>query len=212
MYLSRLKLNPSLRNTKEILINPYTLHQAVYRAFPDKLDDGPGRVLYRVDENKRINFVRLIVQSEKEPDWPKADFITNCLLEPAEHKVFAPRFEVGQTLRFRVRANPSVKKQAEGKKNGYRLGILREDDQFRWLGLKAESGGFTLVSCETVPEGVIQDERGKKDKDKLRHFAVRFEGILRITDDELFRTAIVNGIGAAKGFGFGLLSVAPLRG
>ncbi len=211
MYLSQLKLNPSFRRTREIMINPYMLHQAVYRAFPDKADGGPGRVLYRIDENKNCNAIYLLVQSDKEPHWQKVDFILDCLSEPVEQKVLAPSFKVGQTLCFRVRANPSVKKQEEGKKNGRRLGLLNEEDQLKWLKQKGESGGFALISCDTVPEGVIQNERGNQDKEKLRHFAVRFDGMLRVTDAELFLKALEDGIGPAKGFGFGLLSLAPIK-
>jgi hypothetical protein len=39
MYLSRLKLKTELRATRELRINPYLLHQGIYRAFPDR-DDG----------------------------------------------------------------------------------------------------------------------------------------------------------------------------
>ncbi len=210
MYLSRLKLNPAGRSTRELLINPYRLHQAVYRAFPGVDDGGPGRVLYRTDENKRNNAIHLIVQSEKEPDWPKADFITDCLLEPAEYRAYTPHFQAMQTLYFRMRANPSVKKQAEGKENGYRLGLLREEDQLKWLQRKAETGGFDLLDYRAIPEGVVQVDTGKHIG-KLGHYAVRFEGKLRIVTPELFATTVKEGIGSAKGFGFGLLSLAPVK-
>ncbi len=211
MYLSRLKLNPSVRKTREMLINPYTLHQAVYRAFPDKADGGPGRVIYRIDETQRSGAVSLLVQSEKEPDWYRADYLGECLLEKAECKPVSPTVVKGQRLYFRLRANPSVKKQAEGKKNGYRMGLLREEDQLRWLHRKAEQSGFTLVTCQAVPEGIICDERGQADGGKLRHYAVLFEGVLKVVNPDIFTITLRNGIGSAKGFGFGLLSVAPVR-
>jgi CRISPR system Cascade subunit CasE len=37
---------------------------------------------------------------------------------------------------------------------------------------------------------------------------VRYEGILQVTDCARFLAALAAGIGPAKGFGFGLLSVA----
>ena len=212
MYLSLLKLNPSLRKTREMLINPYTLHQAVYRAFPEKSEGGPGRVLYRIDQNRRTGVVSLLVQSEKEPAWDKTDYLGECLLEKAECKPFSPTIAAGQHLYFRLRANPSVKKQAEGKKNGYRIGLLREEDQLRWLHKKAEESGFTVVTCQSMPEGIIHDERGQVDKGKLRHYAVCFEGMLKVENPDIFVATLNNGIGSAKGFGFGLLSIAPVRG
>jgi CRISPR system Cascade subunit CasE len=45
----------------------------------------------------------------------------------------------------------------------------------------------------------------------LRFGAVLFEGRLEVTDRELFLTALREGIGSGKAFGFGLLSVAGGR-
>ena len=42
----------------------------------------------------------------------------------------------------------------------------------------------------------------------ITHFAVKFEGELVVTDPTRFAETLKNGIGSAKGFGFGLLSVA----
>ena len=42
-----------------------------------------------------------------------------------------------------------------------------------------------------------------------RFFAMRFDGLLGVTDPVQFLEALRAGIGSAKGFGFGLLSLAP---
>jgi len=209
MYLSHLKLETRLRTTRELRLNPYLLHQAVYRAFPDAEAGGSGRILYRLDIDRQ-GTASLLVQSEKEPDWNKAKLLQDCLLEPVAYKPVAFSFKEGQTLYFRLRANPSVKKQKEDKRNGYRLGLLREEDQIKWLRHKAESGGFALVTCRVIPEGIVHDEKGKNG-DKLKHYAVCFEGVLKVLSPQLFGKTIKSGIGPAKGFGFGLLSLAPLR-
>jgi len=211
MYLSLLKLDPSPRKVREMMINPYTLHQTVYRALPDKTDGGPGRALYRIDQNRHTGAISLLVQSEKKPDWPKVDYLSECLSGEVKTKPYAPEVENGQRLYYLLRANPSVKKQVEGKKNGCRLGLLREEDQLRWLQQKAEKNGFTIITCRTVPEGIIKNERGQADGNKLRHYAVRFEGILEVADPDVFTVALQCGIGPAKGFGFGLLSIAPVK-
>jgi len=208
MYLSLLKLNPAVRKTRELLVSPYQLHQAIYHAFPE---EGAGRVLYRIDENQRLGTISLLVQSEIAPDWQKAEYLNLCLIDKAEFHHFTPDLTNGRTLFFRLRANPSVKKQEEGKKNGYRVGIIQEKDQLGWLSRKAESGGFSIVSSRIIPEGVAHDDKGGADKDKLRHFAVCFEGVLTVTDETIFTGTVENGIGSAKGFGFGLLSLAPLK-
>lgn len=47
-------------------------------------------------------------------------------------------------------------------------------------------------------------------KRELPLFGVRFDGVLRVTDVEVLLDALRGGIGPAKAFGFGLLSLAPL--
>ncbi|MGI6156807.1 MAG: type I-E CRISPR-associated protein Cas6/Cse3/CasE, partial [Enterococcus lemanii] len=44
---------------------------------------------------------------------------------------------------------------------------------------------------------------------RLSHLAVRYDGLLRVRSSEVFGEALAAGIGSAKGFGFGLLSLAP---
>jgi CRISPR system Cascade subunit CasE len=46
----------------------------------------------------------------------------------------------------------------------------------------------------------------------MRFVSAQFDGILQVVDVDKMHAAIANGIGSAKGFGFGLLSLAPVRG
>jgi CRISPR system Cascade subunit CasE len=43
---------------------------------------------------------------------------------------------------------------------------------------------------------------------KMTHLAVQFDGVLEVTDPAKFLETVRQGIGSAKGFGFGLLSLA----
>jgi CRISPR system Cascade subunit CasE len=45
---------------------------------------------------------------------------------------------------------------------------------------------------------------------KITHFGVRFDGLLRVEDPERLKIGLSSGIGSAKGFGFGLLSLARI--
>jgi CRISPR system Cascade subunit CasE len=146
------------------------------------------------------------VQSENEPDWTALDGAGNFLLEPPQWKIYDLVVAVGQALYFRLRANPTIKR------DGKRLGILREDDQIEWLHRKAKEGGFEILSLTVVPEGIAHDkmtDRSDSPHD-LSLFSVRFEGVLKVTDPDIFRQTLEHGIGSAKGLGFGLLSIAPL--
>ena len=177
--------------------------------------------------------------SNTEPDWDYAfhnapEFLcARPLVRP-----FNPQYAAGQHLRFRLRANPTKKVAAPhaaerlakpGKREGYtkngrRLALLREDEQIAWLLHKGETGGFRIPGewvaadddrrvpnfrVDVIPEGWVRC--GKDGYADGRFFAVRFEGVLHVTDPNEFLRTVADGLGAAKGFGFGLLSVAPCR-
>lgn len=207
MYLSKLVLNPRSRDVRHDLASPYNLHRTILRAFPDEDEGGPGRVLFRVEELRRTGEIVALVQSHEKPDWSRLDDLPGYLMPSngtpnPQTKEFRPGFKEGQVLAFRLLANPTVKR------DGKRLGLVREEDQVAWLQRKAEMGGFEALSAATVPRGFVKDRKGK-DGPELTFLGVRFDGILRVTEPEAFLRAVENGIGSAKGLGFGMLSVAP---
>jgi CRISPR system Cascade subunit CasE len=211
MYLSRLILNPRCRRVRRELQEPYELHRTVMSAFPDG-DEGSGRVLYRVDTFRRRPEPVLLVQSGKEPNWEEQraewpdDFLAEARLgeNPLDSKRWEPAFSSGQMLHFRLRANATVKR------DGRRLGLLSEGEQMAWLARKAKAGGFRPLSAIMVPEGFVQARKRQPPEARpLTWYAVRFEGTLQVIDPAEFLIALSRGVGSAKGFGFGLLSVAP---
>ena len=77
---------------------------------------------------------------------------------------------------------------------------------------KGDAGGFGVVSCHVVPEGIIHAAKpAGGDKHKLSHLSVRFDGVLQVTAPDDLAGALESGIGPAKAFGFGLLSLAASR-
>jgi len=75
-------------------------------------------------------------------------------------------------------------------------------------GQPAASAGFIIDKDATVVQpGYVYFNKGGKDQGR-RLYSVRYDGILTVTDPEAFRLTQVRGIGPAKGFGCGLLSVA----
>jgi CRISPR system Cascade subunit CasE len=143
----------------------------------------------------------------------------------------------GQVLSFCLRANPTkrIAKVAKGYSElmGKRVGLLREEEQIAWLIRKGPErkkgipGGFEILMNEVedrngkikqIPRVNVRLEgkqKGFKKEEGCRHetthLAVRFDGLLRITETNAFRETLAKGIGSGKAFGFGLLSVAPRR-
>jgi CRISPR system Cascade subunit CasE len=231
MHLSRLVLNNRDRQARRDLLMPYELHRTLWRAFPDH---DPGRILFRVDSDPRGARPTVLVQSEFAPDWRSLrDGKPGYLLEPPESKQFNPVFAPGQRLCFRLRANPTKKvgtsskedRLAGKKANGQRIALLREEEQVAWLLGKGEQGGFRIPGewladgnerqvpnfrMDIIPEDWVRC--GKEGHSDGRFYAVRFEGLMEVTDPDALARTLADGIGSAKGFGFGLLSLARAEG
>lgn len=219
LYLSRLLLNPSDARVRRDLGNIYELHRTVMSGFPETMPAGE-RPLFRLEED-RDERPLLLVQSRTEPRWdglpagylmPASPF--DPLANPAV-KPIAPAFRPEQWLRFRLRANPTKKESREGRRQGRRVAIVREEAQLAWLGRKAEAGGFRFrLNDVRVNDAGREFGWTRKGPDLDRGHAlelhiVQFEGILQVTDPDRFAATLNAGIGSAKGFGCGLLSLAP---
>ncbi len=207
MYLSRLTLNTRSRQAMSEITRPYQLHRTLMRAFPDADNGGPGRVLFRLDTPEDNECLWLLVQSEKKPAWGHHEALRDYLQAPPECKEYTPSFTPDQTLHFRLRANPTMRVKQSGK----RQGVLGEERQLDWLKRKGLAGGFELLSVTVIDEDFKRETTPSKGYSKLTLLSVRYEGVLRVRDPERFGAALATGIGNAKGFGFGLLSVARLR-
>jgi CRISPR system Cascade subunit CasE len=226
MYLSRIFLNPRSRQVRSELANPYELHRTVMHAFAGRTDEN-DRVLFRLEIHPRSGILTLLIQSPLEPDWaflavpeknyllPLADCPPGVEANPAV-KTFNLGLQIGQNLMFRLRANPSVKKtvREEGMdERKTRYGLLREEDQLKWLERKLEVSGARLVSVRASNDTKVKGERRQADeRQELSFLSVQFDGILQVKDPAALNTALQAGIGSGKGLGFGLLSLAPARG
>ncbi|MBM4029186.1 MAG: type I-E CRISPR-associated protein Cas6/Cse3/CasE [Planctomycetes bacterium] len=196
-------------------------------------------ILFRADVDEPRGRVTVYVQSHVQPDWSFLDTVSDYLgtdVDPPNPackdivKTYA-RLRSGQVLSFRLRANPTkrIGKSAKGDEvlKGKRVGLVREEEQIQWLTRKGKGCGFEILMKQVEKENgethqiprvkVCREgkQRGRKREDGRSHemtqLAVCFDGLLRITNADAFREALASGIGPAKAFGFGLLSIAPVR-
>jgi len=206
MYLSRLTLNPS-RLALLWISNPYRVHQRLRMA----ADDDP-HLLFRIEKNLQ-DVYQILLQSQQEPDWKKAFDDFAVLSQPPECKPFAPCLENGSAYRFRLMANPTIKRAVEkdGKTKKTRLGLLTEQAQIKWLERKVGLAGSKLTAIRAIPCGLQRSRKNPaKDEALQTHLAVLFDGIVLVEDADMLLKALEAGIGSGKGYGFGLLSLAPL--
>lgn len=196
MYLSRIVLNNS-RVAQNWSSNPYRVHQRLLLAF-----DQEPRLLFRLEEEDERR--QILVQSHCEPDWASAFSDLAVLQREVEWKAFHLRLSLGGMYSFRLMANPTVKR------DGSRLGLLREEEQQAWLTRKlAEVGATLLTGCTRASRMQRSDKGPAKNNATQTHLAVLFEGVLRVEDPQRLVEAVERGVGAAKAYGFGLLSLKP---
>lgn len=221
IYLSRLFLNPRSRRVQSEAARPYELHRSIMRAFPNDLAPGDERVLFRLEEDA-AGRLALLVQSRGMPDWSWLEETEGYLLpEGGPNPAVKPvnlNLREDQLLTFRLLANPTVKSKlldpdSPDGARPVRHGLYRDEEQSAWLGRKAGQAGFAVVSATASKQAqAVSDiyRRGPAPSGhKVTLFAVRFDGILRVTDPDLLIAAVEHGIGSGKGLGFGLLSLAP---
>ena len=117
---------------------------------------------------------------------------------------------------FDLYANPtkSVKKpNGNGgyTKNGRRLTLMDESAQREWILKKGKIHGFQPAQEIPLQIGKPVNHPFNRNGKKGLHIGVRFQGALHVTNRSAFKKAFQEGIGTAKGFGFGLLMIKPSR-
>lgn len=230
MYLSRVVLDPRRREVRRLLADCQQMHAFVMRAFADDLGAGARSrlgVLYRV-EPVRGGAVEVLVQSRVAPDWSFLD--PKLLAEPVRGDAVATKsvgrlyagIGVGDVLAFRLRANPTRKIDTRSgpageRRTGQRVELRDEEALIEWLRRKGREGGFEIIEGSRGAPGLLVRREpkvtglrpGGEGGTRLTFAPVVFEGVLQITDAARFQSTLASGVGPAKAYGFGLLSVAP---
>jgi len=197
---------------------PYELHQRLWRAFD--ADERP--FLHRADRAAHsARQLVVLVQSTTKADWSRV----GDKLESAENKEVDIRLAEGEVFRFFLRANPTIARKGRNEPKfagiegdafrtarGRRVAIWSEEDRLAWLCRKGETHGFSLLGpSREAPAVRISNARvtsWTRKGNAARHDGVDFEGLMRVEDPAKLGEAIRGGIGSAKAFGFGLLSLA----
>lgn len=205
MYLSQLILNPHSRHVQRDLTDRYELHRTLMIAFAEQLLDDE-RMLYRVEEDRHREHIALLVQSLERPNWDNSNRIMSqgYLRQPPRCRPIDLPPAATRTM-FRLHANPTIKSE------GRRHAIYGDERQANWLARQGERHGFSisLPHLRIVPLKQFHGQLGRGSR-RQTWVGVQFDGELTVTDAALFTEALRTGIGSAKSFGFGLLSI-PYR-
>jgi CRISPR system Cascade subunit CasE len=195
-------------------------HQLVWDVFADD-PDRRRDFLWR-----EVGVGELMALSSRPP-------LPGTALFAVESRPFAPVLQVGDALRFTLRANAttgSPGSKADGRRGArfdvamaalhavptgaraeVRDGVAAEAG-VAWLRRQGERAGFALPeNDELIVSGyrVVRIRRGGDSRGSAATFGVfDFEGVLAVTDPGSFLAAVARGFGRAKAFGFGLMLIA----
>ncbi|MBN9612685.1 MAG: type I-E CRISPR-associated protein Cas6/Cse3/CasE [Actinobacteria bacterium] len=233
MYLTRFQINPHRRDAAKLLASPQVMHAAVLAGFPNEIRSDAGRVLWRVDRAGVKHL--LIISSPTKPDlthlveqagWPAVE----GGWETRDFRPLLDRFDGGQQWGFRLTGNPTHALAPQpGERRGRIVAHRTVEHQIGWLAAQSNRHGFSLVEqqiqrldAESGQPRLITASTARLSRSEIVRFArggqtvtlrvAEFDGLLEITDPDRFRGALSHGIGSARAYGCGLLTVAPVAG
>ncbi|KAB8169842.1 type I-E CRISPR-associated protein Cas6/Cse3/CasE [Streptomyces sp. 3MP-14] len=238
MYLTRFRLNTGRPGARRLLASPHQMHGAVNMAFPDPQPrDGQGpRVLWRVDSEHPAD-TKLYIVSPERPDlthlkeqagWPTLEAPGWSTFLYGE---FLNDLREGDIWGFRLTANPvhHIRRPEDSadiptKRTAHRTAR----HQTGWLMKQRERAGFDIVrrpperranEHDDGLELIVRDHQPlrfhrsdeRQRGTEVRFTRVTFDGRLRITDLAKFRRTLTHGLGKAKAYGCGLITLAPVE-
>ena len=226
MFLTKIDLAPERRLARKYLGSPQAMHAVVMSVTGGHDGNGPGRVLWRVDRGVTT---ALYVLSPLEPDCSQlvAEAGTACTqARTLDYSPFLASLDTGQLWAFRLAANPSYSASRGPGVRGQRYGHVTVEQQRQWFIDRVPRFGFELLPVdyadgEGTDEAVLVAYRerpvfnrrrpGGEGCDRVTINRTVYEGVLRVTDPEPLRRALIAGIGRSKAYGCGLMTLARVR-
>lgn len=214
--LTRVLINPQRRQARKLLTNPQAMHAAVRATFPPDIEQEDARVLWRVDHRGHEHV--LYVVGPERPDATglveQAGWATRPA-QTAEYTRFLAALKKGQRWHFELVANPVMSKAGERGTRGKVVPHVTPEQQLDWLIKKSVNAGFSVAGSgedgEGLPTARVVERANLRFRRRDRTVTVRtarFDGVLEVTDADALRSTLVHGLGKAKAYGCGLLTLA----
>ncbi|WP_411092756.1 type I-E CRISPR-associated protein Cas6/Cse3/CasE [Streptomyces sp. 049-1] len=205
--LARIRLNPHSRAVQRDLRNATDMHRTLMRLVPDGLGDSPRQaagLLYRLDVTDTFNTL-LVQAATLDPTRLPEDY------GHTDVKDLTPVFNAlqkGLAVRYRIVVNPVKIERLPLENKGQRGKriALTGPDADQWWERRAHEAGLHLATALPTPVAAVH---GRGDNAvAVRHHLLRYDGIATVTDPDALAEAVLVGIGRAKSYGAGLLSLA----
>lgn len=214
MYISRVEIDKTKKSISQKLTHLGSYHAWVEESFPKEFElKIRTRKLWRID--KIDNKEYLIIVSEEKPDLKALEkFGVKGSAQTKDYQSFLNSIKVGSKMMFRTVLNPiiaipSVDKYARGKVRP----CTTKEEQVNYLTKRSELNGFKLEldSLQVLDGHADLFKKTNKGVKVVPFLKASYEGVLTVTDLEAFKKILTNGLGKNKAYGFGLMTIIPLR-
>lgn len=241
-YLTRILLNPARAQARRYFADPHRLKAAILGEFAAQpvSERVLWRLGHRTVPGVTPVHGELLILTRSSPSWcgivESAGFPGEAAGAP-QTRDYGPLLAlvaVGRQFAFKVRVNPvqntktldnptkseASRLAAAESRRSLRIAHRTASAQSSWFATRAARWGFAIpAGASGEPDVRIVDRqrfdftKGTGDgRQRVRLATATFEGRLEVIDTELFHSALLSGIGPAKGYGCGLITLAKIHG
>lgn len=199
-FITWIPLNPKRSGTRKLLASRQVAHAMIESCFPNRNDNAEGRILWRLDREGGLG---LVIVS---PTLPAVGgVVEQCGFGASDAQPITANYSSslsainnGDVVTIRATLNA-----AQQNESGKRTAV-RAPEVEGWVTSKLIQSGLDVASL-TIDEYSTDTFRRGAHAVTLALVSVKAEVIVR--DRDSFRTALVCGVGAAKGYGCGLITI-----
>lgn len=226
-YLTRIRLNPNRSHARKLLARPAAMKAAVYATMPRQPVPDDERILWRLDSDNRHQPLLWVLSDQypspesiiEQAGWPSAD---HPQAETRDYTPLLARLAAGDRYAFRLTANPTYLRTVvrdDGRSKKLRSPHRTVAHQTRWLTDRQHALGLHIDhTAVPVADGdppldlavaAVTHRRFDRGTSKVTLLQVTYQGHATVSDPDRLRSALTRGVGRAKAYGCGLLTLAP---
>lgn len=170
--------------------------------------DNPHRPLLYVSSPARPDFTHITEQA----GWPTLPNGWRCL----PYRPMLDQIRTGATFSFRLVANPVHYGRLEPGAQTQRYGHVTVLQQEKWLLDHSAGWGFEITTNSIGENELAVTGRDRlsfqRESKRVTIATARFEGRLRVVESGAFLRSLLIGMGKAKAYGCGLMTLTPITG
>jgi CRISPR system Cascade subunit CasE len=232
-YLSRIWINPLRTSGQRMLRNPQVLHAALLGGLSRQ--PVAERLLWRLESDSRHRLAVLVLTESapswehvvEQAGWPGSDE-AQARVKPYEPLL--SRLERGREFALRLKVNPvsstrrpvkpspaQQKSLSRPRPRGVRVAHRTAQQQTEWFMAHIQGWGFEVTDNDlgspdlrlTARDSMVFTKK-PDSRDRVTLTTATFEGRVRVAEPDLARRSMLDGVGRARAYGCGLITLAPV--